>query len=209
MIPHYQGPHRSRCRRRRHDRPPRAGGRRSRHRIGCARAADRARQAKARLIGIDSDASMLARRVTGCAARSRRSRKTSSASEAPAATSSPASFALHHIPTGHRKAAVYKRCFRHCDRAACSSAPIAISHRAPYCRNRDREAWLNHLAHLLSRGGELPEDVGEGRRLLLAGSRDRTANGSGLCCGSDVAPQPSRFLRVLSNPAARSPQART
>ena len=93
---------------------------------------------------------------------------------------------------------------RRCAPAACSSAPTASSRRARAVQKRHREAWLSHLQRTYTRqeGGELPEDVGEGRRLLHARSRDRVAEGRGLRGGSDVAP---RQLRGAGGPEVARP----
>jgi trans-aconitate methyltransferase len=106
---------------------------------------------KARLIGIDSDPSMLL-------AATRRLRGNIQIIEEdfehirmPRCDVVAASFALHHVPTGRRKAAIFKRCFAglrpggvfvsaDCYRAA--SKQIQKSHRA---------AWLEHLQRTYTR----------------------------------------------------------
>ena len=56
-----------------------------------------------------------------------------------------ASFALHHIPTGARKAAVYKRCFASLrDGGMLVSADCYLAADGKI-RKRHREVWLDHL----------------------------------------------------------------
>lgn len=100
---------------------------------------------KARLIGIDSDAAMLA------AAASRLGTKIHAIEEdfehirIPRCDVVSASFALHHIPTGRRKAAVYKRCFVSLrEGGAIVSADCYVAADGKI-RRRNRDAWLDHL----------------------------------------------------------------
>ena len=100
---------------------------------------------KARLIGIDSDASMLE------AATERLGRKIQIIEEnfedilIPRCDVVSASFALHHIPTGARKSEVYKRCFASLrDGGMFVSADCYLAGEGKI-RKRDREAWLDHL----------------------------------------------------------------
>jgi len=56
-----------------------------------------------------------------------------------------ASFALHHIPTGARKAAVYKRCFASLrDGGMLVTADCYLAADGRF-RKRHRDAWLDHL----------------------------------------------------------------
>jgi SAM-dependent methyltransferase len=100
---------------------------------------------KARLIGIDADAAMLA------AATVRLGKKVQTIEEdferirIPRCDVVSASFALHHIPTGQRKSAVYKRCFaslRHGGLLVSADCYLAADGKI---RRRHREAWLDHL----------------------------------------------------------------
>lgn len=106
---------------------------------------------KARLIGIDSDASMLA------AARHRLRGKIHAIEEdferirMPRCDVVSASFALHHIPTGRRKAAVYKRSFQALRPGGMFVSADCYLASSTVVRNHDREAWLNHLQRTYSR----------------------------------------------------------
>lgn len=100
---------------------------------------------KARLIGIDSDAAMLT------AAGERLGRKIQTIEEdferirIPRCDVVSASFALHHIPTGRRKGAFYKRCFsslRHGGMLVSADCYLAADRKV---RQRHRQAWLDHL----------------------------------------------------------------
>lgn len=100
---------------------------------------------KARLIGIDTDASMLS-------AASRRLRGKIQAIEdnfeqirIPRCDVVSASFALHHIPTGRRKAAVYKRCFQSLRPGGMFVSADCYLASSAVVRKRNRETWLNHL----------------------------------------------------------------
>jgi tRNA (cmo5U34)-methyltransferase len=108
-------------------------------------------RAKARLIGIDSDASMLA------AARHRLRGKIHAIEEDfervrfPRCDVVSASFALHHIPNGHRKAAVYKRCFQALRPGGMFVSADCYLASSAVVRKHDRETWLNHLQGTYSR----------------------------------------------------------
>ena len=66
---------------------------------------------KARLIGIDADASMLAAATRRLRGQIQTIEENFERVRIPRCDVVSASFALHHIPTGRRKAALYKRCF--------------------------------------------------------------------------------------------------
>ena len=106
---------------------------------------------KARLIGIDSDASMLA------AASHRLHGKIQAIEEdferirIPRCDVVSASFALHHIPTGGRKAAVYKRCFQSLRPGGMFVSADCYLASSAVVRKRDRQGWLNHLQRTYSR----------------------------------------------------------
>jgi trans-aconitate methyltransferase len=106
---------------------------------------------KARLIGIDEDAGMLA-----VATRRLRGRITTVAGNfeqaaIPRCDVISASFALHHIRTGRRKAAIYRRCYTALRPGGLivSADCCLASHRQ--LQQRDRAAWLAHLQTKYSR----------------------------------------------------------
>jgi SAM-dependent methyltransferase len=100
---------------------------------------------KARLIGIDADASMLD------AARQRLKGRIDTIEDdfelarIPRCDVVSASFSLHHIDTGRKKAALYKRCFTSLrDGGIFVSADCFLASSAKL-RQRNRQAWLDHL----------------------------------------------------------------
>lgn len=106
---------------------------------------------KARLIGIDADASMLD------AARKRLKGRIDTIEDdfelarIPRCDVVSASFSLHHIDTGRKKAALYKRCFTSLrDGGMFVSADCFLSSRAKL-RQRNRQAWLDHLQRKYTR----------------------------------------------------------
>ena len=105
---------------------------------------------KARPIGIDADGAMLA------AATERIGKKLQTIEEnferirVPRCDVVSASFALHHIPTGRRKGALYKRCFsslRPGGMLVSADCFVAVDGKL---RKRNREAWLDHLKRTYS-----------------------------------------------------------
>jgi trans-aconitate methyltransferase len=106
---------------------------------------------RAGLIGVDADGAMLA------TAR-RRLRGNINTIEAdfehvpiPRCDVISASFALHHVPTGRRKGALYRRCFaslRHGCMLVSADCFLASSARL---QARNREAWLQHLQRTYTR----------------------------------------------------------
>ena len=145
---------------------------------------------KARLIGIDSDAAMLTAATRRLRGRIQAIEEDFEHIRIPRCDVVSASFALHHIPTGRRKAAVYKRCFQSLRPGGMFVSADCYLASSKILQKRHRDAWLEHLqrdAHA-PEGRELPEDLGEGRRLLHARSRSRVVEGSGLRSRSDVAP---------------------
>jgi ubiquinone/menaquinone biosynthesis C-methylase UbiE len=100
---------------------------------------------RAGLIGVDADAAMLA------TARRRLRGQIETIEEnfehlpIPRCDVVSASFALHHVPTGRRKGALYRRCFaslRHGGMLVSADCFLASSARL---QARNREAWLAHL----------------------------------------------------------------
>ena len=106
---------------------------------------------KARLIGIDEDAGMLAIAEKRLRGRIETVHGNFEQTAIPRCDVIAASFALHHIRTGRRKAALYKRCFTalrpggvvvSADCYLASSTGLQQSHRA---------SWLRHLQTRYSR----------------------------------------------------------
>lgn len=106
---------------------------------------------KARLIGIDADSSMLSaahRRLRG---RIDTIEDDFELAPIPRCDVVSASFALHHIDTGRKKAALYKRCFASLrDGGMLVSADCFLA-TSGKLRRRHREAWLQHLQNKYSR----------------------------------------------------------
>ncbi|HYB96880.1 MAG TPA: class I SAM-dependent methyltransferase [Vicinamibacterales bacterium] len=106
---------------------------------------------KARLIGIDADASMLesaSRRLRG---NIQTIEENFERIHIPRCDVVSASFALHHVPTGRRKGALYKRCFaalRHGGMFVSADCYLAASGKV---QSRHREAWLQHLQRAYTR----------------------------------------------------------
>lgn len=100
---------------------------------------------KARMIGIDADATMLA-------AATRRLRGNIQTIEEdferiliPRCDVVSASFALHHVPTGRRKAALYKRCFASLRPGGMFVSADCYLASTAQVQKRNRQAWLAHL----------------------------------------------------------------
>lgn len=100
---------------------------------------------RARLIGIDEDAGMLAMAEKRLRGRIQAIEGDFEHTVIPRCDVISASFALHHIPTGRRKAAIYKRCF-----AALRPGGMLVS--ADCClaaskvlQQTHRAEWLAHL----------------------------------------------------------------
>jgi trans-aconitate methyltransferase len=106
---------------------------------------------KARLIGIDSDGDMLAaarRRLHG---RIDTVEDNFERAKIPRCDVVSASFALHHVDTGRKKGALYKRCFgslRHGGMLVSADCFLASSSKL---RQRNRQAWLDHLQRKYTR----------------------------------------------------------
>lgn len=106
---------------------------------------------KARLTGIDEDAGML-----GLAARRLRGRITAiegnfERTAIPRCDVISASFALHHIRTGQRKAALYKRCFAALRPGGMLVSADCFLASARVLQRHHRAAWLAHLRTSYSR----------------------------------------------------------
>src|SRR5918993_4010658 len=100
---------------------------------------------KARLIGIDADASMLDAARHRLKGRIDTIEDDFERAKIPRCDVVSASFSLHHIDTGRKKAALYKRCFMSLrDGGIFVSADCFLSSSAKL-RQRNRQAWLDHL----------------------------------------------------------------
>jgi tRNA (cmo5U34)-methyltransferase len=100
---------------------------------------------KARVMGIDADATMLDAAVRRLRGNIQTIEEDFERIRIPRCDVVSASFALHHVPTGRRKGALYKHCFTSLRpggmfvSADCYLASTAIVQR------RHRQAWLAHL----------------------------------------------------------------
>jgi tRNA (cmo5U34)-methyltransferase len=106
---------------------------------------------KARLIGIDADPAMLAAASRRLRGRIETVQDNFERAPIPRCDIVSASFALHHVATGRRKAAIYKRAFaalRHGGLFVSADCFLASSARL---QARHREAWLRHLQRRYSR----------------------------------------------------------
>jgi trans-aconitate methyltransferase len=100
---------------------------------------------KARLIGIDADPSMLAaagRRLRGKIDTIHDNFELASIPRCDVVS---ASFALHHVDTGRKKAALYKRCFAALRDGGMMVSADCFLATSGKLRKRHREAWLEHL----------------------------------------------------------------
>jgi trans-aconitate methyltransferase len=100
---------------------------------------------KARLIGIDADGAML----TAATARLRGNIQTIEENfervRVPRCDVVSASFALHHVPTGRRKGALYKRCFASLRPGGMFVSADCFLASSATVQRHDRNAWLAHL----------------------------------------------------------------
>ena len=106
---------------------------------------------KARLIGIDADASMLSAAERRLRGRIDTIEDNFELARIPRCDVVSASFSLHHVDTGRRKAALYKRCFaalRDGGMMVSADCFLAMSGKL---RKRHREAWIQHLQKKYSR----------------------------------------------------------
>ena len=100
---------------------------------------------KARLIGIDADASMLETARKRLKGRIDTIEDNFERARIPRCDVVSASFSLHHVDTGRKKGALYKRCFASLrDGGTFVSADCFLSSSAKL-RQRHRQAWLDHL----------------------------------------------------------------
>jgi tRNA (cmo5U34)-methyltransferase len=62
-----------------------------------------------------------------------------------------ASFALHHVPTGGRKRALYKRCFQALRQGGMFVSADCYLASSAQLQKRNREQWLEHLQRAYTR----------------------------------------------------------
>ena len=106
---------------------------------------------RARLIGIDADGAMLQAATRRLRGRIDTIEDNFERAKIPRCDVVSASFALHHIATGRRKAALYRRAFVSLrDDGMLVSADCFLATSARLQR-RNREAWLDHLEKRYSR----------------------------------------------------------
>jgi SAM-dependent methyltransferase len=106
---------------------------------------------KARLIGIDADASMLSAATRRLRGNIQTIEENFEHGAIPRCDVVSASFALHHVPTGRRKGALYTRCFSSLRPGGMLvSADCFLAAGGKY-RQRNREAWLAHLQRTYTR----------------------------------------------------------
>jgi tRNA (cmo5U34)-methyltransferase len=106
---------------------------------------------KARLIGIDSDPAMLATATRRLRGKIQTIEENFERIRIPRCDVVSASFSLHHIPTGGRKAAIYKRCFQSLRPGGMFVSADCYLASSTILRKRSREAWLNHLQRVYTR----------------------------------------------------------
>ena len=100
---------------------------------------------KARLIGIDADPSMLETARKRLKGRIDTIEDNFERARIPRCDVVSASFSLHHVDSGRKKGALYKRCFASLrDGGTFVSADCFLSSSAKL-RQRHRQAWLDHL----------------------------------------------------------------
>lgn len=106
---------------------------------------------KARLTGIDADDSMLAAAKRRLKGRIETVQDNFEQAGIPRCDVVSASFALHHIDAGHKKAALYRRCFNSLrDGGMLVSADCFLAS-TNKLRRHDREAWVQHLQRKYTR----------------------------------------------------------
>lgn len=106
---------------------------------------------RARLIGVDADGSMLAAATRRLRGRIETVEDDFERIPIPRCDVISASFSLHHVPTGRRKGALYRRCsaaLRHGGMLVSADCFLASS---AHLQRHHREAWLQHLQRRYSR----------------------------------------------------------
>jgi trans-aconitate methyltransferase len=105
---------------------------------------------KARLIGIDADGSMLAAATRRLKGNIQTIEENFEEARIPRCDVVSASFALHHVPTGGRKAALYKRCFAGLRPNGMFVSADCYLAASAQIQRRHRDAWLAHLSRTYS-----------------------------------------------------------
>lgn len=100
---------------------------------------------KARLIGIDADQTMLDAATRRLGGRIQTIEENFEQIRIPRCDVVSASFSLHHIPTGRRKGALYKRCFASLRPGGMVVSADCYLADSAKVRQRNRQAWLEHL----------------------------------------------------------------
>ena len=106
---------------------------------------------RARMIGIDADRAMLATATRRLRGQIRTIEDNFERARIPPCDVVSASFALHHIPTRRRKAAVYKRCFSSLRPGGMLVSADCFLASSPIVQKHNREAWLSHLQRAYTR----------------------------------------------------------
>lgn len=100
---------------------------------------------KARLMGIDSDGTMLDAAIRRLRGKIQSIEEDFERIHIPRCDVVSASFALHHVPTGRRKAALYKRCFTSLRPGGMFVSADCYLASTSQVQKRHRQAWLDHL----------------------------------------------------------------
>jgi tRNA (cmo5U34)-methyltransferase len=100
---------------------------------------------KARLIGIDADPTMLGTASKRLRGNIQTIEEDFEHIHIPRCDVVSASFALHHVPTGRRKAALYKRCFASLRPGGMFVSADCYLASSAKVQQRHRQAWLDHL----------------------------------------------------------------
>jgi tRNA (cmo5U34)-methyltransferase len=106
---------------------------------------------KARLIGVDADGAMLAAATRRLRGRIKTIEDNFETVRIPRCDVISASFALHHVATDRRKAALYRRCFASLNRGGTFVSADCYLASSAKVQAHDREAWLDHLRRTYSR----------------------------------------------------------
>jgi trans-aconitate methyltransferase len=100
---------------------------------------------KARMIGIDADPTMLEAAAKRLRGNIQTIEENFEQIRIPRCDVVSASFSLHHIPTGRRKAALYKRCFTSLRPGGLFVSADCYLAESGRMQQHNRQAWLDHL----------------------------------------------------------------